>query len=82
MGSQRRWWILASQRHALDSRQPWNYTKWSDMGLADWSWVKVEPYFKKIENVSGFLDKSQSHVRGHDGPVQLRKPGYSFEWPK
>ena len=52
------------------------------MGLADWSWVKVEPYFKKIENVSGFLDKSQSHVRGHDGPVQLRKPGYSFEWPK
>jgi choline dehydrogenase-like flavoprotein len=52
------------------------------MGLEDWAWAKVEPYFKKLENVTGLLHKSQSDVRGYDGPIELCKPPYPFEWLK
>ena len=61
---------------------PGNYTRWSDMGLTDWAWDKVEPYFKRLENVTEPLDKSQSEVRGRGGPIELRKPPYPFTWLK
>jgi choline dehydrogenase-like flavoprotein len=61
---------------------PGNYTMWSDMGLNEWAWDKVEPYFKKLENVTGLLDMSQSDVRGRSGPIELRKPPYPFKWLK
>ncbi|KAF2652624.1 GMC oxidoreductase [Lophiostoma macrostomum CBS 122681] len=59
---------------------PGNYNSWSDMGLADWTWKKVEPYFRRLENVSGPLDKSQPEVRGRGGPIHLLKPPYPFKW--
>jgi choline dehydrogenase-like flavoprotein len=59
---------------------PGNYTMWSNMGLNEWSWDKVEPYFRKLENVTGPLDRSQSDVRGRSGPIELRKPPYPFKW--
>jgi choline dehydrogenase-like flavoprotein len=59
---------------------PANYDGWSDMGLKDWAWDKVEPYFKKLENVIGPLDKNQSEVRGRGGPMELCKPPYHFKW--
>lgn len=61
---------------------PGNYTTWSNMGLKDWAWDKVEPYFRGLENVTGTLDKSQSDVRGRGGPIELRKPPYPFKWLK
>ncbi|KAF2637148.1 FAD/NAD(P)-binding domain-containing protein [Massarina eburnea CBS 473.64] len=61
---------------------PGNYTAWSDMGLADWAWDKVEPYFRRLENLTGPLSKSQSAVRGRGGPINLRKPPYTFKWLK
>ncbi|KAF1950323.1 choline dehydrogenase [Byssothecium circinans] len=59
-----------------------NYTAWSEMGLNDWAWEKVEPYFKRLENVTGLADKSKFDVRGRGGPIELRKPPYPFKWLK
>lgn len=56
---------------------PGNYTKWAEMGFDDWSWEKVEPYFKKLENSTGSSNKS----RGHDGTMELRLSPCPFEWP-
>jgi choline dehydrogenase-like flavoprotein len=61
---------------------PGNYEAWSNMGLEEWAWDKVEPYFKKLENTNALPDRSQSHTRGHDGPIELSKPRYPFVWPK
>ena len=61
---------------------PEDYTTWSNMGLKDWAWDKVEPYFRRLENVARPLDKAESHVRGHGGPIRLHKPPYPFKWLK
>jgi choline dehydrogenase-like flavoprotein len=57
-----------------------NYDGWGDMGLKDWAWDKVEPYFKRLENLTGPLDLSQSEARGRGGPMELCKPAYQFKW--
>jgi choline dehydrogenase-like flavoprotein len=59
---------------------PANYDGWSDLGLTDWSWGKVEPYFKKVENLTGPLDQSQIEARGRGGPMELCRPRYHFKW--
>lgn len=61
---------------------PGNYTAWGDMGLTEWTWDKVEPYFKRIENVTWLMDREQSELRGCGGPIDLSKPSYPFIWPK
>lgn len=61
---------------------PGDYTAWSKMGLKDWAWDKVEPYFRRLENVTRPLDNSQSEVRGRGGPIELRQPPYPFKWLK
>jgi choline dehydrogenase-like flavoprotein len=61
---------------------PGNYTAWSDMGLNDWAWDKVEPYFKKLENLTWRPNETQSKVRGLGGPIALCQPQYPFKWPK
>ncbi|ORY06675.1 choline dehydrogenase [Clohesyomyces aquaticus] len=61
---------------------PGNYTAWGNLGLQNWAWEKVEPYFRRLENVSGPVEKSQSNVRGRGGPIDLRKPLYPFKWLK
>ena len=51
---------------------PGGFAEWArDMGLTDWSWEKVEPYFKKSENAVGHPD---APYRGHDGPVENCQP--------
>lgn len=43
---------------------PGDYAAWSEMGLQDWSYEKLEPYFRKIENVKS---DPGSKSRGHTG---------------
>ena len=43
---------------------PGDYAAWSEMGLQDWSYEKLEPYFRKIENAIAHPDSS---FRGHKG---------------
>ncbi len=43
-----------------------DYDRWGQMGLTDWSYEKVLPYFKKSEN---YLTE-RSEVRGRDGPMK------------
>lgn len=46
-----------------------DYLGWSEeLGLQDWGWEQVEPYFRKIENAVGRPGKS----RGHDGKYSGR----------
>jgi choline dehydrogenase-like flavoprotein len=59
---------------------PGNYRTWCDMGLTDWAWDKVEPYFRKLEHSSEPADVPRPNVRGQSGPVELSKPPYPFKW--
>ena len=43
---------------------PGDYAAWADMGLADWGWESVEPYFRRVENA---LAHPESTARGHQG---------------
>ncbi|OTA84573.1 putative GMC oxidoreductase [Hypoxylon sp. CO27-5] len=54
-----------------------DYTAWSKMGLEDWSYEKVEPYFQKIENA---IAHPSSKSRGHKGPIELRQFTFPFVW--
>ncbi|OTA69259.1 GMC oxidoreductase [Hypoxylon sp. EC38] len=54
-----------------------DYAAWSEMGLEDWSYEKVEPYFQKIENAIAHPD---SKSRGHKGPIELRQFTFPFVW--
>ncbi|KAJ4865468.1 GMC oxidoreductase domain-containing protein [Trichoderma breve] len=57
---------------------PGNYNEWSqDLGLKDWGWESVEPYFRKSENAIGHPD---AEYRGHHGPVETRQPAYPFSF--
>lgn len=43
-----------------------DFDRWGQMGLIDWSYEKVLPYFKKSEN---YLSE-RSDYRGHGGPMK------------
>lgn len=44
---------------------PGGYNDWAEnLGLAEWSWAKVEPYFKSLENATSSLNDD---CRGHNG---------------
>ncbi len=43
---------------------PAGYNEWADMGLTDWSYDKVEPYFRKMESAKAHPG---ADYRGHDG---------------
>jgi choline dehydrogenase-like flavoprotein len=44
---------------------PGGYEEWSTaLGLDEWAWEKVEPYFRRLENA---LSHKDSPDRGHDG---------------
>jgi choline dehydrogenase-like flavoprotein len=77
-GRQTRLWTAegiggASRINAMITTRgvPGGYNEWSSaFGLADWSWDKVEPFFRMNEN-------AESHPgaihRGHNGPVVNRQ---------
>ena len=50
---------------------PGDYAAWAEMGLDDWSWDKVEPYFRKIENA---VTHPRSKDRGHSGKLWWEFP--------
>ncbi|KAM7189929.1 hypothetical protein V8F20_009956, partial [Naviculisporaceae sp. PSN 640] len=52
---------------------PGGYNEWADkFGLTDWSWEKVEPYFRRSENAYGRPEAKAKGYRGYDGPVENR----------
>ena len=52
---------------------PGGYNFWAEsLGLKEWSWEKVEPYFKRSENAVG---RPGRRHRGHDGPIENRPAG-------
>ncbi|KAI0473339.1 putative GMC oxidoreductase [Xylariaceae sp. FL0804] len=58
---------------------PGDYDAWSDMGLEDWSYAKLEPYFRNIENA---IVHPHSQSRGHEGPIEIRQYPFPFVWFK
>jgi len=49
-----------------------NFDEWAAMGLTDWSFDKVLPYFKRQENWEG----GETAFRGTDGPVNTQTCRY------
>lgn len=49
-----------------------NFDEWAAMGLTDWSFDKVLPYFKRQENWEG----GESELRGAGGPVNTQTCRY------
>jgi choline dehydrogenase-like flavoprotein len=60
---------------------PGGYDEWATgLGLDEWTWCKVEPYFRRLENS---LSHKDSPERGHDGaatyiPTHVR--GFVAPW--
>ncbi|MEE2760231.1 MAG: GMC family oxidoreductase N-terminal domain-containing protein [Pseudomonadota bacterium] len=46
-----------------------DYDRWAQMGLSDWSFEKVLPYFKRSENYAGGGDA----YHGQGGPMQTQR---------
>ncbi|KAK8069896.1 hypothetical protein PG994_006512 [Apiospora phragmitis] len=58
---------------------PGMYNAWADeLGHPDWSWDKVEPFFRKIEHAAAESFGRRTYL-GRDGPVHLRKHEPQFE---
>lgn len=49
--------------------QPSDYDEWASLGLADWSWERCLPAFKRLEND---LDV-RNEWHGQDGPLPIRR---------
>ncbi|KAK8085893.1 choline dehydrogenase [Apiospora hydei] len=45
---------------------PGDYAAWSELGLTDWNYEKLEPYFRRMENAVAHPD---SKARGHEGDL-------------
>ncbi|KAF3009410.1 hypothetical protein E8E14_010014 [Neopestalotiopsis sp. 37M] len=58
---------------------PGDYAAWAEMGLDDWSYEKLEPYFRKIENA---VSHPESSFRGHSGPINIQQLLWPFVWVK
>ncbi|KAK7943601.1 GMC oxidoreductase [Apiospora aurea] len=62
---------------------PGMYNSWAEeLGHPDWSWEKVEPFFRKIEDAAAEASSSGRHTRtylGRGGPVHLRRHEPQFE---
>ncbi|KAK7991222.1 hypothetical protein PG988_000016 [Apiospora saccharicola] len=56
---------------------PGDYAAWDkELGLKEWSYEELEPYFRRMENVAD----SDSKIRGHAGPMEMRKVPIPFMW--
>lgn len=60
---------------------PGMYNGWADeLGHPDWSWDKVEPFFRKIEDAAvSAKSPSRRTYLGRGGPVHLRRYEPQFE---
>ncbi|KAK0386097.1 hypothetical protein NLU13_5934 [Sarocladium strictum] len=58
---------------------PGGYNAWAEtLGLEDWSWDKVEPYFRGMENAT---EAQTDPSRGSRGPVSVRHVPSCFDFP-
>ncbi|MCH8064613.1 MAG: GMC family oxidoreductase N-terminal domain-containing protein [Chloroflexi bacterium] len=48
---------------------PEDYDEWAALGNDEWSWEKVLPYFRRLENDLDFDDE----FHGRDGPIPIRR---------
>ena len=48
---------------------PEDYDEWAALGNDEWSWERVLPYFRRLENDQDFDDD----FHGQDGPVPIRR---------
>ncbi|KAI0133878.1 hypothetical protein BJ170DRAFT_607731 [Xylariales sp. AK1849] len=55
---------------------PGMYDEWAEMGHPDWSWEKVEPFFKRVEDC---VSHPHAQHLGHGGPVQIVQHLPQFE---
>lgn len=55
---------------------PSDYAEWFELGLQNWGWDDVLPYFKKLERDLEF----SSHLHGADGPLPIRRHARG-DWP-
>ncbi|KAI2615844.1 putative GMC oxidoreductase [Hypoxylon sp. NC1633] len=56
---------------------PGDHAAWTEMGLEDWGYEQLEPYFRRIENA---IAHPNSKSRGHKGPIELRQFSFPFAW--
>src|SRR3990172_450751 len=48
---------------------PEDYDEWAELGNDEWSWEKVLPYFRRLENYLDFDDD----YHGRSGPIPIRR---------
>ena len=48
---------------------PEDYDSWAEFGNNEWSYIKVLPYFRKLETDTDILDD----YHGNDGPIPVRR---------
>lgn len=48
---------------------PFDYDEWAALGLREWSWAEVLPFFKKLETDLDF----DNEWHGRSGPIPLRR---------
>jgi choline dehydrogenase len=48
---------------------PADYDEWAVLGNPDWSWQRVLPHFRRLENDS----EGDDHVHGRGGPIEIRR---------
>lgn len=48
---------------------PEDYDEWASLGNDDWSWEKVLPYFRRLENDQDFDDD----FHGRNGPIPIKR---------
>jgi len=49
---------------------PEDYDEWASFGNTEWSWQKVLPYFRRLEND---LDRGGDDYHGSSGPIPVRR---------
>uniref|UniRef100_T1J979 Glucose-methanol-choline oxidoreductase N-terminal domain-containing protein n=1 Tax=Strigamia maritima TaxID=126957 RepID=T1J979_STRMM len=58
---------------------PSDYDNWEKLGNEGWSYYDVLPYFKKLEDFKGFVDKNNERYHGFGGPMLAARPPYETE---
>ena len=55
--------------HVVTRGQPEDYDAWAEQGNPGWDYESLLPYFRKLEDATGFDDPA----RGHGGPMTVKR---------
>ena len=55
--------------HVVTRGQPADYDAWAEQGNPGWDFESLLPYFRKLEDATGFDDPA----RGHGGPMTVKR---------